>query len=111
MIAISHSETSHSTALADCPEIKIKNKSNPRPDYKKVANTHDETHRANCADGECRVRPRRVHRGKSPVAGDSFPFLKSENAAIAPASIGLRPAPDDDVRRTPAKKNRVIFSK
>ena len=67
---ISYDDTFHSTILEECPEIKIKNKSNPRPDDKKVTNTHDETHRANCADGECRVRPRRVHRGKSPVTGD-----------------------------------------
>ena len=48
--------------------------------------------------------PTRASRQKPGNGRRGFPFLKSENAAIAPASIGLRPAPDDDVRRTPVKK-------
>ena len=53
--------------------------------------------------------PTRASRQKPGNGRRGFPFLKSENAAIAPASIGLRPAPDDDVKRTPLKKQGYLF--
>ena len=94
MIAVSYSETSHSTALADCPEIKIKKiKATLDPMTKRlqiritkpigpiarVASTDGVTfingdisvNGAAPINGVAagNVRPRRVHRGKSPVTG------------------------------------------